>query len=194
LEDAMSKNNISDELIIETAALISNKVGLENLSLKMIAEELNIKSPSLYNHVSSLENIKEKLMIYGWKQIEEKMIDSAVGVSGYDAIKNMCYAFYDYATNNKGIFTAMLWYNKYENVEKKNTTKRLFDMLFKIMKSLNISDDNINHIIRTLRAFLEGFSLLVNNNAFGNPISVKKSFDLSLEIIMNGIKMLEGVK
>lgn len=190
----MSKNNISNELIIETAALISNKVGLENLSLKMIAEELNIKSPSLYNHVSSLENIKEKLMIYGWKQIEEKMIDSAVGVSGYDAIKNMCYAFYNYATNNKGIFTAMLWYNKYENVEKKNTTKKLFDMLFKIMKSLNISEDNINHIIRTLRAFLEGFSLLVNNNAFGNPISVKKSFDLSLEIIMSGIKMLEGVK
>jgi len=194
LEDAMSKNNISDELIIETAALISDKVGLENLSLKMIAEELNIKSPSLYNHVSSLENIKEKLMIYGWKQIEEKMIDSAVGVSGYDAIKNMCYAFYDYATNNKGIFIAMLWYNKYESVEKKNTTKRLFDMLFKIMKSLNISDDNINHIIRTLRGFLEGFSLLVNNNAFGNPISIKESFDLSLEIIMNGIKTLEGVK
>jgi len=190
----MSKNNISDELIIEIAALISNKVGLENLSLKMIAEELNIKSPSLYNHVSSLENIKEKLMIYGWKQIEEKMIDSAVGVSGYDAIKNMCYAFYDYAINNKGVFSAMLWYNKYDSEEKKDTTKRLFDMLFKIMKSLNISDDNINHIIRTLRGFLEGFSLLVNNNSFGNPISIKESFDLSLEIIMNGIKSLEGVK
>lgn len=190
----MSKNNISDELVIETAAKLSNKVGLENLSLKMIAEELNIKSPSLYNHISSLDNIKERLMIYGWKQIENKMIYSSVGVSGYEALKNMCYAFYDYATNNKGIFTAMLWYNKYENEEKKNTTTRLFDMLFKVMNSLNIRDDNINHIIRTLRSFLEGFSLLVNNNAFGNPISIKESFDLSLEIIMNGIKSLEGVE
>lgn len=190
----MSKNNISDELVIETSAKLSNKVGLENLSLKMIAEELNIKSPSLYNHISSLDNIKERLMIYGWKQIENKMIYSSVGVSGYEALKNMCYAFYDYATNNKGIFTAMLWYNKYENEEKKNTTTRLFDMLFKVMNSLNICDDNINHIIRTLRSFLEGFSLLVNNNAFGNPISIKESFDLSLEIIMNGIKSLEGVE
>lgn len=190
----MSKNNISDELVIETSAKLSNKVGLENLSLKMIAEKLNIKSPSLYNHISSLDNIKERLMIYGWKQIENKMIYSSVGVSGYEALKNMCYAFYDYATNNKGIFTAMLWYNKYENEEKKNTTTRLFDMLFKVMNSLNIRDDNINHIIRTLRSFLEGFSLLVNNNAFGNPISIKESFDLSLEIIMNGIKSLEGVE
>lgn len=190
----MSKNNISDELIIETSARIANKVGLDNLSLKIIAEELNIKSPSLYNHISSLDEIKSQLMVYGWKQIEEKMIDSAVGVSGYEALKNMCNVFYDYATNNKGIFTAMLWYNKYESDEKQNATTRLFNMLFKIMKSLNITDENINHIIRTLRGFLEGFSLLVNNNAFGNPISIKESFDLSLEIIMNGIKSLEGVK
>lgn len=190
----MSKNNISDELIIETSARIANKVGLDNLSLKIIAEELNIKSPSLYNHISSLNEIKSQLMVYGWKQIEEKMIDSAVGVSGYEALRNMCNVFYDYATNNKGIFTAMLWYNKYESDEKENATTRLFNMLFKIMKSLNITDENINHIIRTLRGFLEGFSLLVNNNAFGNPISIKESFDLSLEIIMNGIKSLEGVK
>ena len=190
----MSKNNISDELIIQTSASIANKVGLSNLSLKIIAEELNIKSPSLYNHISSLEEIKQRLMVYGWKQIEEKMIDSAVGVSGYEALKNMCNVFYDYATNNKGIFTAMLWYNKYESDEKQNATTRLFNMLFKIMKSLNITDENINHIIITLRGFLEGFSLLVNNNAFGNPISIKESFDLSLEIIMNGIKSLEGVK
>ena len=61
----MSNNSISDELIIETSAILSNKIGLENLSLKMIAEELGIKSPSLYNHVSSLDEIKERLMIYG---------------------------------------------------------------------------------------------------------------------------------
>lgn len=193
-EGTMSKNNISDELITQTAAALSNKVGLDNLSLKIIAEELNIKPPSLYNHISGLDDVKEKLMIYGWKQIENKMIDSAVGVSGYEALKNMCYAFYDYATNNKGIFSAMLWYNKYDNEEKNNSTTRLFHILFKIMKSLNISDNNINHTIRTLRSFLEGYSLLVNNNAFGNPLSIKESFDLSLEIIMNGIKALEGVK
>ncbi len=190
----MAKNNISDELIIKTSARIANEVGLDNLSLKRIAENLNIKSPSLYNHISSLNSIKEKLMIYGWKQVENKMIEEAVGVSGYEALKNMCSAFYNYATTNKGVFAAMLWYNKYETQENNNSTSRLFDLLFKVMKSLNISEENINHSIRTLRSFLEGFSLLVNNNAFGNPISIKESFDLSLEIMMNGIKSLEGVK
>ncbi len=190
----MAKNSINNELIIETSACIVNKIGLENLSLKIIAEELNIKSPSLYNHISSLDEIKSRLMVYGWKHMEEKMLDSAIGVSGYEALRNMCYVFYDYATSNKGVFTAMLWYNKYENAEKEDATRKLFNMLFKVMKPLNISDDNINHIVRTLRSFLEGFSLLVNNNAFGNPISIKESFDVSLEIIMNGIRSLEGMK
>ena len=35
----MSKNNISNELIITTSARLSNEVGLNNLSLKIIAEE-----------------------------------------------------------------------------------------------------------------------------------------------------------
>lgn len=189
----MTKNNINEKIIIETSAEIANEIGLDNLSLKLIAKNLNIKSPSLYNHISSLEEIKEKLMLYGWKQTEEKIIDSTIGVSGYDALRNMCNAFYEYATNNKGVFTAMLWYNKYENEELNKATTKLFNVIFKILKPLNISYDNINHIIRTLRSFLEGFSLLVNNNAFGNPISIKDSFDLSLEIIINGIKQLEGV-
>ena len=55
-----------------------------------------------------------------------------------------------------------------------------------------MSEDNINHIIRTLRSFLQGYALLVNNHAFGNPLDIKESFDLSLDIIMNGIKTLEG--
>ena len=88
----MSKNNISNELIITTSARLSNEVGLNNLSLKIIAEELNIKSPSLYNHISSLDEIKEKLMIYGWKELGEKATESAVGVAGYEALRNMCYA------------------------------------------------------------------------------------------------------
>ena len=178
----MSKNNITDELIITTSARLSNEVGLNNLSLKMIAEELNIKSPSLYNHISSLDEIKEKLMIYGWKELGEKATESAVGIAGYEALRNMCYAFYDYATNNKGVFAAMLWYNKFESEEKNEATTKLFSLLFRVLQPLNISDNNIEHIIRTLRGFLEGFVLLVNNNAFGNPISIKESFDLSLDI------------
>lgn len=37
------------------------------------------------------------------------------------------------------------------------------------MSRNNISDDNINSIVGTLRGFLDGFSLLLNNNALVIP-------------------------
>lgn len=188
----MTKENLDEEIIITTVASLANEVGLEELSLKMVADALEIKSPSLYNYFTNLENIKERLMLYGWRQVEDLMINAATGVSGYDALRAMCYAFYDYTTTNPGVFTAMLWYNKYDSVEYNIVTKRLFRTLFKIMRSLNLDDEIIHHTIRTFRSFLEGYVLLVNNRAFGSPLQVRRSFDISLEIILRGINTLES--
>ena len=130
-------------------------------------------------------------MLYGWKQLESRLVRAAIGVSGYEALRAICHAFYEYATANPGVFNAMLWYNKFENEEMKEATDGLFSIVFKITESLSISEENTNHLIRTFRGFLEGFSLLVNNGAFGNPISLKESFELSVEVILAGMKTLE---
>ena len=187
----MARTGLDTNGIISRAAQMVNEVGLENITLKMLADDLGIKSPSLYNHIGGLEDLKMQLMIYGWKQMEQRIVQAVVGVSGYDAIKAGCYAFYEYATENPGIFNAMLWYNKFLNTETMEATSGLFSVLFKVTSSLNISEENCNHIIRTLRGFLEGFSLLVNNEAFGNPISIAESFELSLNVLIEGIKTLE---
>ena len=155
---------------------------------KKVAKKLKIKSPSLYNHISNLEDLKNKISLYGWKQLEEKMLLSIVGESGYEAIKCMAYAFYDYSTENKVIFEAILLYNKYMIEDGNQVTHNTFDILFKILRKQNLSDETINHFIRTLRVFLEGYDLLVNHQAFGHPLSIQKSFDFSLNILINGLK------
>lgn len=187
----MARAGLDKEIIVSRAAWLANEIGLENITLKMIAKEFGVQTPSLYNHIKSLEDLKKNLMIYGWKQLEQQILRSVAGVSGYEALRAMCYAFYEYATTNPGIFNAMLWYNKFQDEETVGVTEELFTVLFKIMGSLQISQENVNHLIRTFRSFLEGFSLLVNNKAFGNPISIKESFELSIEVLMAGIKTLE---
>ena len=187
----MARAGLDKEIIVSRAAWLANEIGLENITLKMIAKEFGVQTPSLYNHIKSLEDLKKNLMIYGWKQLEQQILRSVAGVSGYEALRAMCYAFYEYATTNPGIFNAMLWYNKFQDEETVGVTEELFIVLFKIMGSLQISQENVNHLIRTFRSFSEGFSLLVNNKAFGNPISIKESFELSVEVLMAGIKTLE---
>ena len=187
----MARAGLDRDVIVVRAAQIANEIGLENVTLKMIAKEFGVQTPSLYNHIKSLEDLRKQLMLYGWKQMEEKIIRAVCGVSGYDALREICYAFYDYAVANPGVFNSMLWYNKFQNEENEEATGDLYPVIFKVMESMNISHEKANHLIRTFRSFLEGFSLLVNNGAFGNPISIRESFDLSVDVLLAGVKTLE---
>ena len=178
----MARAGLDKNVVVEKAAQLANKMGIDQIQLKTLAESLNIQPPSLYNHIRGLDDLRHELMIY----------EAAAGADGYAAWEAVCRAFYQYATENPGVFSAMLWYNKYQDKETQGVTEKLFSICFAITSSLNISEENCNHLIRTFRAFLEGFSLLVNNNAFGHSLSVEESFDLSLKVMIGGMKELEG--
>ena len=187
----MARMGLDKNAVISRAAQLANDVGLEKITLKALANDLNIQPPSLYSHIRGLEDLKKELMLYGWLQMEDQILEAVAGISGYDAIKVICRTFVKYATTNPGVFNAMLWYNKFENDEANNATKKLFSVVFKVFSSLKISQEDSDHLMRTFRSFLEGFALLVNHKAFGNPISINESFELSLKVLMAGMKTLE---
>lgn len=187
----MARAGLDKAIVVEKAAQLANQIGLDDIQLKTLAESLNIQPPSLYNHIKGLDDLRHELMLYGWRHLEERMLEAVVGVSGYAAWEAMCRAFYGYATENPGVFSAMLWYNKYRDDETQRVTERLFSTMFQITAALGISEENCNHLIRTFRAFLEGFCLLVNNSAFGHSLPVEDSFDLSLKVLTAGMKGLE---
>ena len=184
----MAKKGLDKESVIAAAAELANEKGLDELSLKDLANRLEIRSPSLYNHISGLDELKREIMLYGWEQLGDEMLKAAEEHCGYDAIKAMCRAFYRYAAENKGVFGAMLWYNKYADEDSMNATVAMFSQLYKTLGEVGISREISEHLIRTLRGFLEGFSLLVNNGAFGHLADVNESFELSLDVLGEGMK------
>ncbi|MBQ5332726.1 MAG: WHG domain-containing protein [Oscillospiraceae bacterium] len=190
----MAKMGLDKMAVIERAAQLANESGIESVTIKELADCLNIQPPSLYNHISGLEELKKELMLFGWKQAEERLLSSAKDLNGYDAIRQMCREFYAYATKNKGVFSAMLWYNKYIDDSSMSATSGLFTMIYKCMESTGISRERSEHLIRTLRGFLEGYSLLVNNGAFGHPANIDESFEISLDVLIEGIKVTEEHK
>ena len=85
----MARADIDKTIIIKTAAEMANEVGLEKVTLKLLANQLNIKPPSLYNHIKGLDDLRKEVMIFGWKQLEERVIEAAICVTGYDALEAM---------------------------------------------------------------------------------------------------------
>lgn len=186
----MARAGLDKNIVVEKAAELANQIGIENIQLKTLAEYLNIQSPSLYNHIKGLDDLRYELMLYGWRNMEEHIVEASKVNVGYAAWEASCWAFYTYATENPGVFSAMLWYNKYQDDETQKVTERLFSTLFEVSISLGISEEKFNHLIRTFRAFLEGFCLLVNNHSFGHTLPVEDSFKLSLQVLIDGMKEL----
>ncbi len=190
----MPKTKIDQSLVIDKAIHRINMSGIENLSLKTLAEDLGVKSPSLYNYVSGIDDLKEQIMLYGWKELDDRMVEAVIGLTGYDAVRAMCRAFHEFAVENQGVFSAMLWYNQFKDAQNMEATSKMFSVFFRVTEALNISRENCFHMVRMFRGFLEGFSLLENNHAFGNALPVDNSFEISLDVLIEGMKTLEGRK
>ena len=187
LRDIMPRTGLSKEKIIEKAAELANEKGLSYLSVTTLADYLGIKKPSLYNHMKTIEDMHRDLMIYGWRIVSEEVVK---GIDSSDEKKNLSEygrKFYKFATDNPGIFEAMLWYNQYSDEALISATEGLYMFFFAQTDGIGINREIANHLLRTYRAFLEGFIMLQIHNSFGNPLSVEESFNISMNVLISGI-------
>ena len=69
-----------------------------------------------------------------------------------------------------------------------SSTEGLYMFFFKQTDGLGINREIANHLLRTYRAFLEGFIMLQIHNAFGNPIPMDESFEISMNVLLAGME------
>ena len=188
MEIIMPRTGLSREEIIEKAAALANEKGLSYLTVTTLSEYLGIKKPSLYNHIKTIDDVYYKLMIYGWKKVSEEIAAGIASDDPKENLKNYGRAFYRFAMENPGVFEAMLWYNKYSDASLLEATEGLYTFFFEQTDSLKVEREIAGHLLRTYRAFLEGFIMLQIHNSFGYPISIEESFEISINVLISGIE------
>lgn len=187
------KTGLDKTTIIKVAANIADEKGIANVTLKVLAEELGVKSPSLYKHFNGgLDELNKELMLYGWRSLESKITKSAIGKAKDDAVMAICYAYRNFASEHKGLFEAMQWYNMYQSEEHLQATQGMVSILFQVLDAYDLNEDQKVHIVRMFRGFLQGFSSIESHDGYGNPMSLNDSFDFALKTIINGIHYLQG--
>ena len=184
----MPRTGLSKEEILNKSIELANQKGINYLSVTTLSNALGIKKPSLYYHAQTVEEVIQWIMIYGWQKVSTEIVEQAEASDPENSIKNYARLFYKFAKANPGVFEAMLWYNKYSSDELKNATEGLYDFFFEQTGKMGISKKKVNHLMRTFRAFLEGFILLEVHNSFGNPVSIKESFEITLRVLIDGMK------
>ena len=186
----MPRQGLDKETVIEQAALLADEVGFSNVTLKLLAERMNVKSPSLYKHIDGLDSLNKELMAYGYKMLEQMIIDKVMGKSGDEAVRALCNAYYELATNRPGLFQAMQNYRRFVDEESKQVTDGIFKVTSRIFAVYDLDSRQLGHLVRTFRGFLQGFLTLAVNNVFTDSLDIKESFDLSVDVLIAGIANL----
>lgn len=187
------KVGLDKKTIIEAAANMADERGIANVTLKVLATELGVKSPSLYKHFSGgLDELNKELMLYGWRLLEADITRAAIGKSKDNAVRAICLAYRKFVAEHKGVFEAMQWYNMYQSDEHLQASQGTLAVLFQVLEAYGVTEEQKVHIARMLRGFLQGFSTIESHGGFGNPTPLDDTFDFALNIILNGIRDLQG--
>lgn len=187
------KAGLTREKIIEAAAAMADEKGIAGLTFKELAAELGIKPPSLYKHFAGgLDELGNELMLYCWRSVESEIVAAAIGKAKDDAIRAVFYAYRKYVTGHPGLSETMHRYNMYRSEEHLKATEGIVTVMFRVLDAYGLTDGQKVHIVRMLRAFLQGFTAIECRGGFGNPVPTDETFDFALNTILSGIRDLQG--
>ena len=173
--------------VIQTAADIADKNGLNNVSLKVVAESLNIRTPSLYNHIDSLESLLREIAHNGMKTMNERMMQAAIGKIGDDAVKSVGITYLNYMIEHPGIYETIQWATWHGTEE----TGKIFDNYLSLLKTLalscNFNPTNIDEILNLLTGVLHGYTTLQLRYALSRPDEVRAALSTALDTVLAGL-------
>jgi AcrR family transcriptional regulator len=168
---------LSEELVIDEAARLADEVGLEQMTLTVLAERLGVRQPSLYKHVDGVASLRRGISLRAKAALAETLARSAVGRSKEDAIVSMSRAYRSWALAHPGQYDAAQRAPAEGDDEDQAVSRAVVEICADVLLGFGLNGDDAIDAIRAYRSALHGFLSLETSGAFGLPRDVDRSFD-----------------
>jgi AcrR family transcriptional regulator len=182
------RQRVDRERLIEAAAEIANRDGLDGLSMTALATALGVRTPSLYSHVEGIADVKRLLALYGLALIEEQLTRAALGKAAEDAARAMFHAHRAFATGNPGVYAATLPTPPAEDREWNEAKDCVAATILTALEGYGFSRIEKIHAMRGLRSLAHGFASLEMSGALKNPVDRQESYDWLISIFLAGLE------
>ncbi len=179
------------QTIVQAAAEIADTKGVDEVTLASLAKKLNIRTPSLYNHVDGLHGLRNKLAVYGIRQLHGILTRAAVGRSGDDAVRAIAEAYVAFARAHPGLYEATLRAPDPHDSEYRRAGEEVVDLVVRVLNAYGLEGDMALHAVRGLRSIIHGFASLEQKGGFGLPLDLDTSFRLLVHSFLAGIQTMK---
>lgn len=178
-------------MIIEAAAEIADRSGLEDITLTLVAEHLGVRKPSLYNHINGLPELRRGLAIWGTEQLKNSMGAAAIGKAKKDAVMAIAVAYREFAHRRPGLYRAIVATPDRGDPAMGKATKSLMAVIAAVIEPYNFSGHDTRHAVRGLRSIMHGFVALEAAGWFAAPVDRDESYTQLIKTFIRGIESLD---
>jgi len=179
---------LSTAVVVAEAARIADEVGLDRLTLAMVAKRFGVAQPSLYKHVSGLDALLQKVSALAIAEMAEELATAATGLAGADALRAMASAQRSYAKRHPGRYPAAQRVPDSSDPAHVAAGEKAVGASFAVLRGYGLEGDDLVDATRAVRSAVHGFVMLEIAGGFGLPQDVDRSFGRLIEMLDLGLR------
>jgi len=179
------KRGLSREDVVDAAAELADKEGLQAATLAAVAAKLGVRSPSLYHHVASWDDLRRLLALRHAQQLSTVLAPALAQPSPIEALRQAGRAFRALVQRHPGLYAASFPAPRPgEDDVLSAALAHAVALLSVPLAQLGLSTVDTVQVIRAFRSFLHGFVVLERDGGFGLPHEVEPAFERGLELLL----------
>lgn len=186
----MPRAGLSTAVVVAEAARIADEVGLDRLTLAMVAKRFGVALPSLYKHVPGLDALLQKVSALAITELADKLVAAATGRAGADALRAMASAQRSYAKRHPGRYPAAQRVPDASDPAHLAAGEKAVGASYAVLRGYGLDGDDLVDATRGVRAAVHGFVMLEIAGGFGLPQDIDRSFDRLIEMLDLGLENL----
>jgi AcrR family transcriptional regulator len=182
------KLGLTLEQVVDAAAEVADRDGLDALSLASVASTLGVRSPSLYTHVDGLAGIRRQLSIHASSLLTAELTDSVEGLESTQALRAIAEQLRSFARRHPGLYDSFLPApTPQEDAEVAAALAQPVSVVGSVLAGMGVDPVRLIPLIRALRASVHGFVHLELRGGFGLPDDIDDSFAATINLVIEAI-------
>lgn len=185
----MARAGLDPASVTEAGATLADELGLDGLSMGLVAERLGVKTPSLYKHVDGLADLTHRIAVLSATELGDALRDATQGRSDTDALAAAAQAMRRYVKEHPGRYAAG---NAARSTGPDDpfgvASARVLTSLAAVLRGYRLDSGEEIHALRTLRSMLHGFATLEAAGGFQMDTDVDDSFAWMIAFIDQGLR------
>jgi AcrR family transcriptional regulator len=179
--------------VVAAAAGLADEAGFGAVTMGLLADRLGVRPPSLYKHVGGLADLQHRLATLAMTEFGEVIRDAVQGRAGMDALAAALNAARAYVTAHPGRYAATTGagFTGPDDPLLAAAT-RVIDTIAAVLRGYGISEDEMDHAIRTIRCTMHGFAMLEASQGFQWSGDPDESFDWMIRFLDRGLRPEPG--